>query len=172
MGKSIFSQNLKKYREHNNFSRQYLADKVGISLSTLGMYEQGRREPDLQKLISIAVTLHVSVDELLGYTVPVVREYEKYKGWLESGYGFRVGERFGEVFIWTGMPEDENEKGVPGYKVLRFVDKAAFCNFIEAIIESEKWQMRSRVASTLRMLIYKGDNISTAEVPTDILEKL
>ena len=32
--------------------------------------------------------------------------------------------------------------------------------------------MRSRVASTLRMLIYKGDNISTAEVSTDILEKL
>ncbi len=116
--------------------------------------------------------MYVSVDELLGYKVPVIGEYEKYKGWLESGYGLRVGERFGEVFIWTGMPEDENEKGVPGYKVLRFVDKAAFCNFIEAVIESEKWQMRSRVASTLRMLIYKGDNISTAEVPTDILEKL
>lgn len=167
-----FSQNLKKYRESRNFSRQSLADKVGISLSTLGMYEQGRREPDLQKLVSIATLLHVSVDELLGYTVPVVEEYEKYKGCLESGYGLRVGERFGEVFIWTGMPGDENEKGVPGYKVLRFVDKAAFCNFIEAVIESEKWQMRSRVASTLRMLIYKGDNISTAEVPTDILEKL
>lgn len=136
------------------------------------MYEQGRREPDLQKLVSIATLLHVSVDELLGYTVPVVGEYEKYKSWLESRYGLRVGERFGEVFIWTGMPEDENEKGVPGYKVLRFVDKAAFCNFIEAVIESEKWHMRSRVASTLRMLIYKGDSISTAEVPTDILEKL
>ena len=136
------------------------------------MYEQGRREPDLQKLVSIATLLHVSVDELLGYKVPIVREYEKYKDWLESGYGLRVGERFGEVFIWTGMPEDENEKGVPGYKVLRFVNKAAFCNFIEAVIESEKWQMRSRVASTLRMLIYKGDNIGTAEVPTDILEKL
>lgn len=167
-----FSQNLKKCRESRNFSRQSLADKVGISLSTLGMYEQGRREPDLQKLVSIATLLHVSVDELLGYTVPVVGEYEKYKGWLESGYGLRVGERFGEVFIWTGMPEDENTKGIPGYKVLKFVDKAAFCNFIEAVIESEKWQMRSRVASTLRMLIYKGDNIGTAEVPTDILEKL
>lgn len=136
------------------------------------MYEQGRREPDLQKLMAIAATLHVSTDELLGYKVPVVGEYEKYKSWLESGYGLRVGERFGEVFIWTGMPEDESTKGVPGYKVLRFVDKAAFCNFIEAVIESEKWQLRSRVARTLRMLIYKGDNISTAEVPTDILEKL
>lgn len=169
---SRLSENLKRLRENRSLSRQSLADKVGISLSTLGMYEQGRREPDLQKLVSIAATLHVSTDELLGYKVPVVGEYEKYKGWLESGYGLRVGERFGEVFIWTGMPEDENEKGVPGYKVLRFVDKVAFCNFIEAVIESEKWQMRSRVASTLRMLIYKGDNISTAEVPTDILEKL
>ena len=108
----------------------------------------------------------------MGYTAPVVEEYEKYKDWLESHYGLRVGERFGEIFIWTGMLEDENTKGIPGYKVLRFVDKAAFCNFIEAVIESEKWQMHSRVANTLRMLIYKGDNISTAEVPTDILEKL
>ena len=169
---SGFAKNLKRLRENRGFSRQSLADSVGISLSTLGMYEQGRREPDLQKLVSITAALHVSTDELLGYEVPIVGEYEKYKGWLESGYGLRVGERFGEVFIWTGMPEDESEKGVPGYKVLRFVNKAAFCNFIEAVIESEKWQMRSRVASTLRMLIYKGDNISTAEVPTDILEKL
>ena len=153
-------------------TRQGLAAISGISNATIGYYESGKREPRASTLMSIASALHVTTDSLLGYTVPVVGEYEKYKDWLESRYGLRVGERFGEVFIWTGMPEDENTKGIPGYKVLRFVDKAAFCNFLEAIIESEKWQMRSRVASTLRMLIYKGDNISTAEVPTDILEKL
>lgn len=166
------AENLKRLRKRAGLSRKEFATILNISIQAYGHYENGEREPKLDMLMAIAATLHVSVDELLGYKVPVIGEYEKYKGWLESGYGLRVGERFGEVFIWTGMPEDENEKGVPGYKVLRFVDKAAFCNFIEAVIESEKWQMRSRVASTLRMLIYKGDNISTAEVPTDILEKL
>lgn len=149
---------------------------MGLKYSTYMTYETTNpvksRWPNEETLVKIAAALHVSVDDLLGYTVPVVGKYEKYKSWLESGYGLRVGERFGEVFIWTGMPEDEITKGVPGYKVLRFVNKAAFCNFIEAVIETEELQMRSRVANTLRMLIYKGDNISTAEVPTDTLEKL
>ena len=169
---SRLAENLKRLREEQGLTRQGLAAISGISNAAIGYYESGKREPQAGTLVSIARALHVTTDSLLGYTVPVVGEYEKYKSWLESGYGLRVGERFSEVFIWTGMPEDESTKGVPGYKVLRFVDKAAFCNFIEAVIESEKWQMRARVASTLRMLIYKGDNISTAEVPTDILEKL
>lgn len=170
---SRLAENLKRLREQAGYKDAKLfAKAIGMPYSTYFTYETGRSDPKATTLKRLAAALHVSTDELLGYEVPIVGEYEKYKGWLESGYGLRVGERFGEVFIWTGMPEDENEKGVPGYKVLRFVNKAAFCNFIEAVIESEKWQMRSRVASTLRMLIYKGDNISTAEVPTDILEKL
>lgn len=173
---SKFAENLRSLRKKQGLNGKEFAQRLGLKYSTYMTYETTNpvksRWPNEETLVKIAAALHVSVDELLGYTVPIVGEYEKYKGWLESGYGLRVGERFGEVFIWTGMPEDENEKGVPGYKVLRFVNKAAFCNFIEAVIESEKWQMRSRVASTLRMLIYKGDNIGTAEVPTDILEKL
>lgn len=64
-----FSMNLKLLREANGFSRKELADSIGISVSALGQYEQGRREPDLQKLVTIAKTLHVSVDDLLGYKV-------------------------------------------------------------------------------------------------------
>lgn len=64
-----FNTNLRATREKIGMTRQELADSIGISVSALGQYEQGRREPDLQKLVAIAAALHVSVDDLLGYHV-------------------------------------------------------------------------------------------------------
>ena len=64
-----FNSNLRTAREQAGITRQELADSIGISVSALGQYEQGRREPDLQKLVAIAAALHVSVDDLLGYHV-------------------------------------------------------------------------------------------------------
>lgn len=64
-----FNTNLRATREKVGMTRQELADSIGISVSALGQYEQGRREPDLQKLVAIAAALHVSVDDLLGYHV-------------------------------------------------------------------------------------------------------
>lgn len=64
-----FNTNLRATREKMGMTRQELADSIGISVSALGQYEQGRREPDLQKLVTIAAALHVSVDDLLGYHV-------------------------------------------------------------------------------------------------------
>ena len=113
MQKTIFSQNLKKYRESRNFSRQSLADKVGISLSTLGMYEQGRREPDLQKLVSIATLLQVSVDKLLGYTVPIVGEYEHYKAVFLAvcpAYGIREQ---GDMVAIYSRDQEESADAAP-----------------------------------------------------------
>ena len=76
-----FNTNLRKIREKAGLSRNDLAEKVGISVSALGQYEQGRREPDLQKLIAIATALHVSVDDLLGYHVD---DFTKCKDFIES----------------------------------------------------------------------------------------
>ena len=66
---SAFSDNLTKYREKANISRKELAAILGVSVASIGFYETGRNEPDLQKLVTIATALHVSVDDLLGYHV-------------------------------------------------------------------------------------------------------
>lgn len=50
-------------------SRKELAAILGVSVASIGFYETGRNEPDLQKLVTIAAALHVSVDDLLGYHV-------------------------------------------------------------------------------------------------------
>lgn len=52
-------------RRREGWSQAELAEKLGISPSAVGMYEQGRREPSAQLLVALAKTFQVSTDYLL-----------------------------------------------------------------------------------------------------------
>lgn len=52
-------------RREKGMNQAQLASKLKISPSTVGMYEQGRREPSAEMLLSMARTLGVTVDYLL-----------------------------------------------------------------------------------------------------------
>lgn len=52
-------------RREAGLSQAELAHRLQISASTMGMYEQGRREPSAQMLVGLAQTLGVSTDYLL-----------------------------------------------------------------------------------------------------------
>lgn len=60
-----FARRLTKLRRDQRLSQEILADRLGISRSTVGMYEQGHREPDLKSLGLIANYFGVSFDYLL-----------------------------------------------------------------------------------------------------------
>ncbi len=61
-----FGNRVKELRLRAGLTQAQLADKLNISSSTVGMYEQGRREPDNNTLTKICSELRVSVDYLLG----------------------------------------------------------------------------------------------------------
>ena len=62
-------------RKESGLSQAELAEKLQISASAMGMYEQGRREPSGQMLVSLAQTLGVTTDYLLtGIPAPEQRE--------------------------------------------------------------------------------------------------
>ena len=61
-----FGNRLKSLRVQSGLTQAQLADKLNISPSTVGMYEQGRREPDNSTLTKLCHELNVSVDYLLG----------------------------------------------------------------------------------------------------------
>lgn len=62
-------------RKESGLSQAELAEKLQISASSMGMYEQGRREPSGQMLVSLAQTLGVTTDYLLtGIPAPEQRE--------------------------------------------------------------------------------------------------
>lgn len=64
----MFGANLKKLREDSHLSQEQLADVIGVSKSTIGMYEQGKRMPNTNTILKdIASYFGVTIDYLVGF---------------------------------------------------------------------------------------------------------
>lgn len=64
-----FQNILKSLRTSQGLTQDALAKKLKISRSTIGMYENGAREPDFETLELIADFFNVDIDYLLGRTL-------------------------------------------------------------------------------------------------------
>ena len=63
---AVCGENLKKIRESRGLTQKQLADKLNIASSTVGMYEQGRRQPDLDNtLIKMSDKLLIPISMLI-----------------------------------------------------------------------------------------------------------
>ncbi len=73
-------QRIKALRVEKKMSQKELAELLGVSPSTIGMYEQGRRNPDGNKIVKLCEVFSVSSDSLLGVselpkdTTDIIRE--------------------------------------------------------------------------------------------------
>lgn len=63
-----FARVLRALRTNRGLSQQALADKLGISKSSINMYERGEREPAFETLELIADFFNIDMDYLLGRT--------------------------------------------------------------------------------------------------------
>lgn len=63
-----FKNVFKKLRIKNGYTQDTLAEALGLSRSTISMYENGNREPDFETLERIADLFNVDMDFLLGRT--------------------------------------------------------------------------------------------------------
>lgn len=63
-------------RRRAGLSQSELAQRLQISASAMGMYEQGRREPSVDTLVAMARELQVSTDFLLTGKIRTVQEDE------------------------------------------------------------------------------------------------
>ncbi|MEG1989850.1 MAG: helix-turn-helix transcriptional regulator [Clostridia bacterium] len=64
----MLGEKIKILREKENISQEKLAKHINVAPSTIGMYEQNRREPDFETLKKIADIFNVSTDYLLDHT--------------------------------------------------------------------------------------------------------
>lgn len=85
------ADNIKTLRISKDLTQKDLADLLGVVPSTIGMYEQGRRIPDLEAIIKLAGIFEISTDSLLGVDTnehqnklltPEVQIPEKEEIWL------------------------------------------------------------------------------------------
>ena len=77
----MFGDKLRKLREAHHLSQQQLAEKLGMSPSGIGMWEQNRRQPDNEMAKKKAQLFGVSTDYLLGNDV---NPNDKNKDLLET----------------------------------------------------------------------------------------
>ncbi len=111
---SIFSTRLKELRNQANLSQQELSKIIGISKSSINMYERGEREPGLETVGALADYFDVRTDYLLGKTDDKRRpqEAKKYnKLIIESLDNYRQlhgydRKQMEDLFDWEDMYSD------------------------------------------------------------------
>lgn len=64
----MFRLRLKELREKAGYSQYTFADAFGVAQSTVGSWEAGKREPNLDTIQRIADFYDVTVDYLIGHT--------------------------------------------------------------------------------------------------------
>ena len=62
-----FIENLKELRESRNMSQAALAEKLGISHTTVARWESGKISPTVKNLIAVCEYFKVSPNDLLDY---------------------------------------------------------------------------------------------------------
>ena len=61
----LMGKRIKELRNKNRFTQIELAQKVGVTKSTIAAYENDSRQPSYEVLIKLATVFNVSVDSLL-----------------------------------------------------------------------------------------------------------
>ena len=72
----MLSTQIKTLRRKKGWSQAELAERLHISPSAVGMYEQGRREPSIDTLIALSKEFDVTIDYLVAGSYGVNPDYK------------------------------------------------------------------------------------------------
>lgn len=104
----MFAENLKILRDRKKITQQQLADKLDISRSTIGMYENGSREPDFETLELIADFFNVNMDRLIGNLNPTNKRTIPVLGYVRAGIPIEAIE---DILDYEEISEDMARQG-------------------------------------------------------------
>ncbi len=107
---SKFSERFKELRLEHDLSQQALATQLGLSKSSVNMYERGEREPGLNTLESIADYFNVDMDYLLG-KAPATGRYSFDVDNLLPMPAMRKIPLVGSIACGTPILAEENREG-------------------------------------------------------------
>ncbi|HCY6949791.1 TPA: helix-turn-helix transcriptional regulator [Staphylococcus aureus] len=66
------SKQIKKYRERDGYSQEYLAEKLYVSRQSISNWENDKSLPDIHNLLMICELFNVTLDDLVKGTIPFV----------------------------------------------------------------------------------------------------
>ena len=68
-----FAENLQTIRKNNHLSQEELAEMLGVSRQAVSKWELGDGYPEVEKLLILSNKLNVSLDSLMGGSIPKTR---------------------------------------------------------------------------------------------------
>lgn len=161
-----FANNLKHRREYLGISRLELSKITGLSTGAIGYYENDQREPTAGALIAIANALRISVDDILGYTLPAI---DKCNRFLEQ-CDLMAGTYDGKYFITDNF----------AYSLITFDSEDKFIEFVLSVsrefqdsniaIEAARAYMLSEIANRQRSTI--PENVEVKDVTPRVSIKM
>lgn len=110
---SILGERLKQLRSKKELTQAEMAKEIGISQSTYALYETDKRQPDYDKLFSIAQYFAVTTDYLLGVSDdprPVNPSTNKSASARETRQLEKLLEMDGLTFKGAPLSEDDKNK--------------------------------------------------------------
>lgn len=102
---SNIGETIRKNRKKAGMTQGQLGKQLGVSSSTIGMYEQGRRAPNKDMLLKICEVFSISADSLLGLSEPSHDAIDIIK---EMSNKIRYSDRI--TFNGAPMEHEEREK--------------------------------------------------------------
>ena len=60
-----FNERLRELRQQSSLMQKEIAESLGVSPVTIRQYEQGVREPNIEKILKLAILFDISLDDLL-----------------------------------------------------------------------------------------------------------
>nr|DAH48472.1 MAG TPA: Repressor protein CI [Caudoviricetes sp.] len=119
-GNAMLGKRIAELRKACDMSQKELGEKLGLSASAIGMYEQGRRDPSNAMLIGMEKLFGVTVDYLLGSEDlgrasitdcgSIIKELRKEAGMTQEELGEKLGVIKQTVSSWEkGISEVSND---------------------------------------------------------------
>ncbi|MBQ3876378.1 MAG: helix-turn-helix transcriptional regulator [Oscillospiraceae bacterium] len=113
----MFSTRLRILRQQYGLTQSELAKQLGVSTSTIGMYEQGRREPDHKTLLIICKLFGISTDYLLGSEKTIASSESNDFNAIIDGFERTLLEQEGLMFNGVMLERDDVKKIVDAMKI-------------------------------------------------------
>lgn len=157
----VFATRLKNLRINQKITQEVLAPQLGISRSTLGMYETGKREPDFETLETIADYFNVDMNYLIGYS-DEPRDWERiandegiappndYDGDPRDWYDMKINAAEDHVreeneLIRSFINDRHFEELASCYTLLNSMNKDKVTNYAERLLDVQKLEEQSNV---------------------------
>lgn len=110
--KSIIGEKIKELRKKAGITQLELAKELKISPSTVGMYEQGRREPDNNMVLRLCQIFNTTTDYLLGKS-----DKNREISDIIDEFTEVLSSQKGLMFDGTPLTEEDRSKIVDAIKV-------------------------------------------------------